>query len=75
MAKGPETHKPKFQETSESREVYTDDLAVIGPEDEVKTLEASPIGCGIMTISNKEHQVVGMIHHLKDGGWNWTIVS
>lgn len=63
MERNPEiVQSPFLRELQKSQEVSTDDFVVIGPEDETKTLEVSPTACGIMTLSNKEHQVVGMIH-------------
>ncbi len=45
-----------------SREVFTDDTDVIGPNDEVEYLEALPLTCAVVTATKSESQVAGMAH-------------
>lgn len=57
-----ESSSDNKKENIKSREVFTDDCDVIGPEDKEDYLEASPTTCGLMTFSDKEKELVGIIH-------------
>lgn len=57
--------KFNFTEKNErlkSREVFTDDFDVIGPDDEIDCLEALPVSCAVMTIAKPEQNIAGMSH-------------
>lgn len=49
-------------EKIKSKEVFTDDCAVVGPEDNFDFLEALPLSCIILTASLPEKKIAGMAH-------------
>ena len=54
-----------------SREVFTDDVEVIGEGDSVEYLEAFPLSCAVMIAARPEQRIAGMAHFslgLKEDG-------
>ncbi|MFA5358660.1 MAG: hypothetical protein WC310_02450 [Patescibacteria group bacterium] len=49
-------------EKIKSREVFTDDLDIIGEKDNIDYLEALPISCAIITLAKPERKIAGMLH-------------
>ena len=58
----PENVREHRAEKIKSREVFTDDVEVIGSSDETEVLEALPIYCAVLTAAMPEQQVAGIAH-------------
>jgi hypothetical protein len=57
-----ESEQQSPEKILKSREVFTDDVEVIGGNDEAECLEALPLYCAIMTMANPDKKTVGMAH-------------
>jgi len=50
------------REKIKTREVFTGDANVIGPDDDADNLEALPVTCAILTAARPEQHTVGLAH-------------
>lgn len=50
------------QERDKTREVFTDETVVIGPQDEALALEAFVVSCALFVVVNKKDGIIGISH-------------